>query len=89
MAVVLAEEGTHAAGRVAALGTVLDLHDLGAEVGEEHGPVRPGAEVLEGQHAVARERLLHAGFLATRCRAMIMHCTSLAPSPMHISLASQ
>jgi hypothetical protein len=53
MAVVLAEEmRPHGAGGVAALGAVLDLDHLGAEVGEVHASRRgPRRIVLDGQDA--------------------------------------
>ena len=77
------------AARGIALGGVLDLDHLGAEVGEEHGAVGARAEVLEGQHPVAGERQIHAGCLSTSWRDMMTRCISLVPSPMHISGASR
>ena len=43
---------------VAVAGRRLDLHDLGAEVGEEHAAERPGdvLRVLDDAHAVERQR---------------------------------
>ena len=68
---------------------VLDLDHLGAEVGEQHRAVGPGAELLEGEHADAVERL-HALLLRLiHCLAMIMRCISLVPSPMQVSGASR
>jgi hypothetical protein len=36
---------------VAADGGILDLEDLGAEIGEELGAERPGAELRDGEDA--------------------------------------
>ncbi len=88
MAVVLAEEErAHAARGIATLLAILDLDDFGAEVGEVHRAERPGAEVLERQHADAGEGQGrgHTGFLSTSWRAMMIRCISFVPSPMHIS----
>src|SRR4030095_12128160 len=62
----------------------LDLDHLCAEFGQEHGTVGPGAELLQREHANARERL---GTHSSACRlihwrAMMMRCISLVPSPM-------
>ena len=54
--------GPHVPADVAALGRVLDLDDLGAEVGQEHGAERPGAVLLDRQDAHARERQHQTGF---------------------------
>ena len=90
LAVVLAEEVRADAARgVAAGGGVLDLDDLGAEVGQEQRAVGPGAELLHGQDAHAFQWLHEAGFRLIHCLAMMMRCISLVPSPMHISGASR
>ena len=94
MAVVLAEEiRAHAARGIAALFAVLDLDDVGTEIGEVHGAERSGAERLEGQHTNAFQgqvrRVHQIGFRSISCRAMIMRCISFVPSPMHISGASR
>ncbi len=73
-----------------------DLDHLGAQLGQEHGAVGPGAELFQGQDADALEgpsrgrlsahssacRLIH-------CLAMMMRCISLVPSPMQVSGASR
>ena len=52
----LAEEvRADVAADVAAVAVVLDLDDLGAEVGEVRGAERAGAVLLDGEHAQARQ----------------------------------
>ena len=106
MRIVLAQEKrSHATRGIAALGAVLDLDDLGAEVREVHRAEGSRAERLEGEHpqpgerqggrgrpGVACSRALlrhHTGFRSMSWRAMMMRCISLVPSPMHISGASR
>ncbi len=81
----------HGARHVAALRRVLDLDDLGALVGQEHGAERPGAVPLDGQHPDPFERQhgRYTGFRSTSCRAMMRRCSSLVPSPMASSGASR
>jgi hypothetical protein len=69
----------------------LDLDHLGAELGQEHGAVRAGTELLQRQDSNSLE-----GFCAhsSACRlihwrAMMMRCISLVPSPMQVSGASR
>ena len=70
---------------------VLDLDHLGAQLGQEHGAVGPGAELLEGQDADALESGCHVmpGSVLIHCLAMMMRCISLVPSPMQVSGASR
>ena len=65
------------------------LMTLGAEVGEQHGAVRCGAELLDRYDAHALEWLHTSGFLLMNCFAMMMRCISLVPSPMQVSGASR
>ena len=74
---------------IAALGGVLDLDHVGAEIREVARGVRAGSPVFGGDDAQPFERKRHTGFLATSCRAMIIRCISLVPSPMHKSGASR
>ena len=74
----------------------LDLDHLGAELGQEHRAVGAGAELLQRQDANARERLRRRSWAAhssacrlIHCRAMMMRCISLVPSPMQVSGASR
>ena len=69
----------------------LDLDHLGAQLGQEHGAVGTGAELLQRQDAHALERLgVHRmAFRLTHWRAMMMRCISLVPSPMQVSGASR
>src|SRR5207302_8056919 len=55
--------GADLAGDVAADGRILDLDDLGAEVGQDLRAERPGAELRHGQHAQPlQHRPGHAGY---------------------------
>ena len=84
---------TDAAAHVAAVGRVLDLDDLGAEIGELHRAVRARAILLDGDdaHSGKRQHRLdpYTGLRSTSCRAMMMRCSSLVPSPMTSSGASR
>ena len=68
---------------------ILDLDDLGAEIGEQHGAVRRRAELLDGNDANALKWLHAAGFLLMNCFEMMMRCISLVPSPMQVNGASR
>ena len=82
-AVVLFEkERAHVPGNVTAVVGVFNLDYLGALVGEKHGAEGTGAVLLDGEHAHAFQRQLHAGFRSTSCFAMMIRCSSLVPSPM-------
>ncbi len=52
---VLQEMRADAAGHVAAVGGVLDLDHLGAQIGQQHGAERPGAVLLDGEDGDAGE----------------------------------
>ncbi len=68
----------------------LDLDHLGPQLRQELRPVRPRAILLGRKDSEAGEgQFRHAGFRFTHCRAMMMRCISLVPSPMHISSASR
>ncbi len=69
----------------------LDLDHFGAELGQEHRAVGAGAELLQCQDANTFERFgAHTtAFRLTHCRAMMMRCISLVPSPMQVSGASR
>src|SRR5262249_50703868 len=89
-AVALAQEArAHMARGIAAGRGVLDLDDLGTEVGQKHRAVGTGAELLNSDDAYAFERFHGIGFRLIHCRAMMMRCISLVPSPMHMSGASR
>ena len=94
MAVVRAEEmRADVARHVAVLARVLDLDDLGAQIGELHGAVGAGAVLLYRDDAQAGKRqhpcVLQTGWRSTRLRAMMMRCSSLVPSPITSSGASR
>src|SRR6201996_5803578 len=89
-AVVLAEEIRPGLARGIAVDRgILDLDNLGAEIGEQHRAVRRGTELLDGYDAHALERLHVAGFLLMNVLEMMMRCISLVPSPMQVSGASR
>src|SRR5262249_9150158 len=69
----------------------LDLDHLRAQLGQEHRAVRPGAELLQGEDPYALQRFSgHTmTFRLIHCRAMMMRCISLVPSPMQVSGASR
>ena len=67
---------------------MLDLDDLRAELGQEHGAVGRRAVLLDGDHPHARERL-HGMLRFSHCRAMIRRCISFVPSPMQVNGASR
>src|SRR5438128_1200174 len=69
----------------------LDLDDFGTQLGQEHGAVRTGAELLEREDTDALQRLgVHAtAFRLTHWRAMMSRCISLVPSPMQVRGASR
>src|SRR5262245_2207492 len=56
------------AANVPANGRILDLDDLGAEIGELHGSPGPGPELLERQHPDVLERLHATSFPAAWAR---------------------
>ena len=90
LAVIIAQQvGANAPARIAAGSGVLDLDDVGAKIGQEHGSVRRGAELLQRQHPQALQRLHCTGFRLMSCLAMMILCISLVPSPMHMSGASR
>nr|WP_249403364.1 hypothetical protein [Sphingomonas sp. CFBP 8765] len=68
---------------------ILDLDDLGAEIGELLRTERPGAILFDRDDAETREWLVYAGFRAMICLAMMMRCSSLVPSPIVSSGASR
>jgi hypothetical protein len=74
---------------VAAVLEVLDLDDLGAEIGEVLRAEGTGAVLLDGDDPDAGERQAHAGFLAMTCLAMMRRCSSFVPSPITRSGASR
>ena len=82
---------------VAAVGRVLDLDHLGAQVGHQHGAEGPGAVLLHGDHAHAFERQAgrvgrprhQTGFRSISRLAMSSRCSSLVPSPIASSGASR
>src|SRR5262249_36828954 len=89
-AVVLAQELRTDMARGVALGLrVLDLDDLGTEIGKEEGAIGSRAELLDGHDPDAFQRLHATGFLLLLCLAMMMRCFSLVPSPMQVSGASR
>ena len=92
--VVLTQEiRTHAARGIATLLAILDLDDIGAEIGQIHRAEGARAERLERQDADTLQRQVgrvhQIGFRSISWRAMIMRCISFVPSPMHISGASR
>src|SRR5262249_10743156 len=74
---------------VAAVVKILDLDDLGAEVGEVLGAERPRPILLDRDDPDAGKRQAHARFLSISCLAMMMRCISLVPSPITSSGASR
>ena len=71
--------------------TMSDLDDLRAQLGQKHGAVRSGAKLLQRQHPHAVKRFGNHVMLfrLIHCRAMMMRCISLVPSPMQVSGASR
>src|SRR4030095_13443200 len=65
-AVLLAGERRDVPPDVTAGRRVLDLDDLGAEVGKLHGGERPGPELAERDDAPGRERQIHTVILVGR-----------------------
>ena len=78
-----------APGRIPAGFGVLDLEDLGAELGEQHGAVGRRAILLDGDDAQIGQGFHQTGFRLMSCLAMIRRCISLVPSPMQVSGASR
>src|SRR6185437_13022023 len=87
--VLTQEERPDAARHVAALGGVLDLDDLGAQIGELHRAIGSGAVLLDGDDAHAPKRRHQMRFRSTSWRAMMMRCISLVPSPITSKGASR
>ena len=80
----------HAAGGIATGIATFNLDDFSTEVREVQRTKRTGAEVLEGEDAIALQRLaIHSGFRAASWRAIMMRCISFVPSPIHMSGASR
>src|SRR3546814_8832312 len=93
---VVEEEGTDRARHVATVGRILQLDDLGADVGQVLRPPGTGAVLFDGEDADAFERQHERfslrpqiGFRAMSWRAMKMRCRSLVTSPIVSSGASR
>ena len=89
----------HVAAHLAAGLVVLDLDDVGAEVGEVHGAEGGRAVLLDGDDGEPFQRpdrgrrraslVAHAGLRSISWRAMISRWISLVPSPMQSKGASR
>ena len=79
----------HVAGDVAPCFSVLDFDQICSQVGQKTSTIGSGTILFDGDDPQTLERKAHTGFLSTNCRAMIMRCISLVPSPMHINGASR
>src|SRR5690606_18583452 len=79
----------HGAAHVAAVVRVLYLDHFGAQVGQMLRAERPRAILLYRDDAQSCQRQAHMRFLSTSCRAMMMRCISLVPSPITSSGASR
>ena len=88
---VAEEKRPDAARHVAAIGRVLDLDDLRAEIGQLHRTVWSHAILLDRDNPEAGEHREHHHtlFRAISWRAMMMRCNSFVPSPIASNGASR